>query len=153
MKPLLAVLAIAIAPYASAEPAVKILNFTAEWCPNCQILNPRLSEAMETVPDARALRVDLDMTYARGDQRPGVMAVIESETLAHNASYLWDWYGGATGLAAVISADNGELLTCLLPSNSVQDMGALLKQAVLIAEKGTPGERMPDGTECPAPFK
>lgn len=153
MRSLLAGLALAIAPCASAEPAVKILNFTAEWCPNCQILNPRLSEMMETVSGAQVERVDLDMTHARGDQRPAVMAGIESDTRAHQAGYLWAWYGGATGLAAVISSDNGELLTCLLPANSVQDMEARLTQAIILAEKGTPGDRMPDGTDCPAPFK
>ncbi|MEO1100752.1 MAG: thioredoxin family protein [Pseudomonadota bacterium] len=152
MRRFLALLAIAAGPYASAEPAVKVLNFTAEWCPNCQILNPRLSEAMDTLSDDQVQRVDLDMTSARGARRPAVMAVIESDTRAHQAGYLWDWYGGATGLAAVISSDNGELLTCLLPANSVQDMQARLTQAIL-AQRGTPGDRMPDETDCPTAFK
>lgn len=153
MKALLAGLAIMIAPLAAAEPAVKILNYTAEWCPNCQILNPRLSEALETAFDGRVQRVDLDMTYARGEQRTAIMAGIESETLAHQAGYLWEWYGGATGLAAVIASDDGELLTCLLPGNSVQEMQARLTQALILAENGVPGDRMLDAADCPAPFK
>ena len=32
---------------ASADPVVTVINFTADWCPNCQILNPRLDEAIE----------------------------------------------------------------------------------------------------------
>ena len=47
---------------AGAEPSVKIINFTADWCPNCQILNPRLEEAMESFEDGSIERVDLDVT-------------------------------------------------------------------------------------------
>ncbi len=152
IRSILAALTVILGPFASAEPAMKVLNYTAEWCPKCQILNPRLSEALESFTETSVRRVDLNMTYARGERRSAIMAGIESKTLAHQAGYLWEWYGGATGLAAVIASDDGELLTCLLPGNSVQEMQARLTQALILAENGTPGDRMLDAADCPAPF-
>ena len=56
---------LAAVPTSSAEPVVKIINFTADWCPNCQILNPRIDEALEAFDDGSVARVDLDVTRIR----------------------------------------------------------------------------------------
>ena len=50
---------------ARAEAVLKIINFTADWCPNCQVLNPRMDEAIGTFEAGLIERVDLDMTLAR----------------------------------------------------------------------------------------
>lgn len=136
-------------------PSVKIVNFTADWCPNCQILNPRLDEVIERFEDGQVKRIDLDLSDAsRRSPQPVRMkafagAIQRAE--AHQASYLWDWYGGITGIAVFISADNGEPLTCVNRGLSVDEMEQRLTQAILLAEHGTPGKRKPDGPDCPPP--
>jgi thiol-disulfide isomerase/thioredoxin len=142
---------------ASAEPVLKIINFTADWCPNCQILNPRMDEAIEAFEDGAIQRVDLDMTKARrGTPQLEAMQVhTDAINLAgeHKAAYLWDWYGGVTGIAVVIAADNGEPLSCFMRTLSVEDMEKRLNLAKILATRGTPGQRKPRGPDCPAPMR
>jgi len=141
----------------TVTPSVKVVNFTADWCPNCQILNPRLDEAIERFDDGLVKRIDLDLTKASRrapqPQRMKAFAGAIQTAEAHQAAYLWDWYGGVTGIAVFISADNGEPLSCINRSLSVDDMEQRLKQAVLLADHGTPGERQPNGPDCPAPMR
>ena len=138
-------------------PSVKIVNFTADWCPNCVILNPRLDEVISRFDPGQIKRVDLDMTSASRRSPEALRIRTFSRAVetadAHQASYLWDWYGGVTGIAVFISADNGEPLTCVNRGLSVDQMEARMKQAILLAEHGKPGERKPDGPDCPAPLR
>lgn len=140
-----------------AAPSVKVINFTADWCPNCQILNPRIDELIERFDLGQIQRVDLDLTKAsrRAPQpeRMKAFAGAIQTAEAHQASYLWDWYAGVTGIAVFISADNGEPISCVNRVMSVDDMEERLLQAVLLAEHGTPGKRKPDGPDCPAPMR
>lgn len=139
------------------QPSVKVINFTADWCNNCVILNPRLAETIDRFGPGQIKRVDLDMTgAARRAPQPQRMQTFSKAIQTaeyHQASYLWDWYGGITGIAVIISADNGEPLTCVSRTLSVDDMEARFKQAILLADHGTPGNRKPDGPDCPAPVR
>ena len=165
---LLASVAVSLAVFAESEiapadpsqavsPTVKIVNFTADWCPNCMILNPRLDEVIERFDRGQIKRVDLDMTGASRRASEALRMKTFSHAIqtadAHQASYLWDWYGGVTGIAVFISADNGEPITCVNRALSVDQMEARMKQALLLAEHGKPGERKPDGPDCPAPLR
>ncbi|MEO0606706.1 MAG: thioredoxin family protein [Pseudomonadota bacterium] len=138
---------------ASAAPVVKVINFTADWCPNCRILNPRLDEAIAAFEPGSIERVDLDVTQIRRNSSAIEQAQIETEArlLAdqHNAAYLWNWYGGITGIAVAISADTGEALTCFMRPMSAKKIQGELKLAKILAEKGTPGARKPEGPDCP----
>ena len=155
MRAILATLAIGFSALfpASAEPTVKIINFTADWCPNCQILNPRLDEAIEAFEAGSVARVDLDVTRIRRTLTPVEQAAIETELLLlaneHKAAYLWDWYGGITGIAVAISADTGEPITCFMRPMTTKQIRGYLKLAKILAEKGTPGQRKPEGPDCP----
>lgn len=120
-------------------------------------LKSRLDETIERFEAGQVKRVDLDLTKASRRapeaQRMKAFAGAIQTADAHQASYLWDWYGGVTGIAVFIAADNGEPLTCVSRALSVDQMERRLKQAVLLAENGTPGARMPDGPDCPAPMR
>lgn len=159
MRRILASLALVLASAlpASAEPVLKIINFTADWCPNCQILNPRMEEALTAFPDGSIEIVNLDMTKARrGTPQLEVLAIhTDAMRLAgeHKAAYLWNWYGGVTGIAAVIAADNGEPITCFMRTLDTKDIQDRLKLAKILAERGTPGQRKPQGPDCPAPMR
>ena len=105
-----------IAPAVAAEPAVKIMNFTADWCPNCLVLNPRLDEAMLGFDAEDAVVVPVDMTDLRGKGETVKWETVDrlkTQLLEHEARYLWDWYGGFTGLAIVIAADNMHALDAI----------------------------------------
>ncbi len=138
---------------ASAEPSVKIINFTADWCPNCQILNPRIDEALEAFDDGSVARIDLDVTRIRRNSSPVERAEVQTEILLlaeqHQVAYLWDWYGGVTGIAVAVAADNGEPLTCFMRPMTAKAIRGQLKLAKTLAERGTPGNRKPDGPNCP----
>jgi thiol-disulfide isomerase/thioredoxin len=155
MRMLFAALIISVASAfsAGAEPSVKIINFTADWCPNCQILNPRLEEAMEGFEDGSIERVDLDVTRIRRNSSPVDRAEVQTEILLladqHQVAYLWDWYGGITGIAVAVAADNGEPLTCFMRPMTAKAIQGQLRLAKMLAEQGTPGQRKPDGPDCP----
>lgn len=138
---------------ASAEPVLKIINFTADWCPNCKILNPRLAEAVSSFDDGQIEIVDLDMTKAGSGstdiQKINVASVAMRLADANQAGYLWDWYGGHTGIAAVIAADNGEPIACFTRALSAEDIQERLNLAKLLAEHAPQGRRKPDGPDCP----
>ncbi len=138
---------------ASAEPSVKIINFTADWCPNCQVLNPRIEEAMEAFDEGSVERVDLDVTRIRPSSSVAVRGEVQAELLQladqHQVAYLWDWYGGITGIAVAVSADNGEPLTCFMRPMTAKAIQGQLRLAKMLAEEGTPGQRVSDGLNCP----
>ncbi len=143
--------------WAQADPVIKIVNFTAEWCPNCQILNPAINNALTEFPDGEIEVINLDMTLAgRGasfERRNAVYADAIRLADSHQAGYLWDWYGGVTGLATIISADNGEPISCI---NRILDERAIadrLREAQIISKRRTPGTRMPQGPDCPPPLR
>lgn len=152
---LIALLAMALSPLSpiQAEPVLKVINFTADWCPNCQILNPRLDEAIAEFEAGSIERIDLDVTRIRRKSSPIERAEIHTELLhlaeTHQAAYLWDWYGGITGIAVAISADNGEALTCFMRPMTAKDIKQRLTLAKILAENGKPGNRQPDGVNCP----
>ena len=155
MRAIFAILALTLlAPVtAIAEPLVKVINFTADWCPNCRMLNPRLDEAIEAFDDGTIERVDLDVTRVRRNTSIIERGQIEAELLekagAHQVAYLWDWYGGITGIAVAVSADNGEARTCFMRPMTAKAIEKQLNLAKILAENGKPGRRQPDGVNCP----
>lgn len=158
-RPLLALICLMMPFTASgeAEPDLKIINFTAEWCANCRVLNPELQTALTRFQPGEVERIDLDMTDAgrRSTEEEKFAAWADAIRLAdsHQAGYLWDWYGGLTGLAAIISADNGEPIACINRLLDADAIEARLREAQIISKRRTPGIRMPDGPDCPPPLR
>lgn len=139
-----------------AEPVLKIINFTADWCPNCRILNPEIDAALKEFPASEVQLVNLDMTTAGRSASDDEKRAAFSEALAlaeqNDAAYLWAWYGGATGIAAIISADNGEPISCLNRLLDAKAIEGRLREASIIAQRRAPGTRMPNGPDCPPPL-
>lgn len=142
---------------AHADPVLKIINFTADWCPNCQILNPRMDDAISRFDAGEIERVDLDMTEARRGKSQQVRLDTHADAMRladrHQAGYLWDWYGGVTGIAVVVAADNGEPITCFMRTLSVDQIADRLKLSKILAESAKPGARKPQGPDCPPPLR
>lgn len=155
LRTIAAILAVAtLAGPACAEPLVKIINFTADWCPNCQVVDPRIDEALTRFPAEQVELVALDMTDTRGIDEQGKLNIwIDAMRLAdsHKAGYLWDWYGGTTGIAAIIAADNGEPISCIQRVLSVEDIATRIEEATILTRLAPPGRRKPNGPDCPPP--
>ena len=137
---------------ATAEPTVKVVNFTANWCPLCRILDPRLHDAVERFEDRGAILVNLDQTHLtqRDDvaQKP-LLERLQQLTASHDVAYLWDWFGGHAGIAVIVAADNGEPLTCITSALATDQIADLLQESVILATRVSAGARRPKGTNCP----
>ena len=151
---LAAVLGVLSSGPAFGQPIVKIINFTADWCPNCAVLNPKLDAALADFAEGEILQVDLDLTASQStDEAERQQAFRDATALAqfHQAEYLWDWYGGLTGLAVFIAADNGEPISCATRQLSVEDIESRLNEAKVLALRAPQGSRKPAGPDCPTP--
>ncbi|MEM1391385.1 MAG: thioredoxin domain-containing protein [Pseudomonadota bacterium] len=152
-----AMASVMISGIATAEPILRIINFTADWCPNCRVLDPRMAEALKAFPEGDIELINLDMTNARSGQDEMTIINTHNDAIrladSVKAGYLWDWYGGRTGIAAVVAADNGEPITCFMRVLSVEQIEDRLKLARILALRAPQGQRKPDGPDCPAPMR
>ena len=158
MKRVLALLALylTVAAPVQAAPVLKIINFTADWCPNCLVLNPRLDEAISAFPNGSIERIDLDLTAAGRGATEAQIARAEEQAarlaMAHKADDLWSSFGGTTGIAVAIAADTGEAIRCFHRPMRADDIQQHLRLAKLLVEHASPGARKPNGTNCPDPL-
>ncbi len=139
----------------AADPAVKIINFSANWCPLCRVLDPRLDDAVDRFADQGVTLVEVDMTgltRSGDDEQRALVAQLQALTSAHGAAYLWDWYGGHAGIAIIIAADNGEPLSCITTPLSTSQIEDRLQESLVLAKRVKPGHRRPNGTDCPPPI-
>jgi len=139
----------------AADPAVKIINFSANWCPLCRVLDPRLADAADRFKDRGVILVEVDMTgltRSDDDAQKALIAQLQALTEAHDTGYLWDWYGGHAGVAVIIAADNGEPLSCITTALSTSQIEDRLQESLILATKVKPGHRRPNGTDCPPPM-
>lgn len=159
LRMLIAAAMIGAAPVAgaqeAADPVVKVINFTADWCPNCRIVDPRINEAIARFPEGEIELVRLDLTQMRRtDEETTNRAMIDAIRLAdsHQAGYLWDWYGRNTGISVIISADNGEPLSCVMAMMDVDEIEYRLTEARILTLRAPAGARKPRGPDCPPPL-
>lgn len=133
------------APVAAADQAlsVKLVFFTADWCPNCRVLEPELMRAVGRVTGVE--RIDVDITNA-GRRR-------ESQARADEGGVrrLYDAYVGKTGFAAIAAADTGETIACVTSAYAAPEIEAALRRAVARIRTRPPLARADShGTGCPA---
>jgi thiol-disulfide isomerase/thioredoxin len=140
---------------ATAEPVVKVVNFSAKWCALCRVLDPRVEDAVEGFSDQGVVLVKMDMTdldRSSDQEREAIIARLQALAASHGAAYLWNWYGGHAGIVVIIAADNGEPLTCLSRALSLREIEDRVQESLILANKVRPGRRRPNGTDCPAPM-
>ncbi len=165
MRPaLLAVLTLLATPLAAGEPPaaqpdsgpiVKIINFTADWCPNCRIVDPRIDEVLERQTPGEFELVELDMTKtwrASDEEKMAVFADVIRTADAHQAGYLWDWYGGRTGISVLIAADTGEPISCITAALDTDQIDFRFAEARILTLRAPAGLRKPEGPACPPPM-
>ena len=137
----------------AAEPSVKVINFTANWCPLCRVLDPRLTDAVDQ-SNGQAVLVTVDMTHLTRSgsiEQKALADSLKALTASLQAGYLWDWYGGRAGIAIIIASDNGEPLTCISTALTTAEISDRIQESLVLATIVRPGRRRPDGTDCPPP--
>ena len=145
-----------LAPMASfAEAPVKIVNFTADWCASCRDFEPKFARALEDYSYADVELVTVDLTNLRAGPASKQATIEASKALLrfHDAEYLWDWYGGFTGMAVMIASDTGEPISCVDRAYSAKQISDRIKLAGVLARHAAPGRRRPDGADCPPPLR
>ena len=143
---------------AHAQPVkVKIVNFTADWCPNCRVFDPRLEQALHQLNDPSITRVSVDMTITRTgttQERSLFWANLYKNMEVRGIGKLHQGYMkfANTGFAVVIAADSQEPLFCTMGYPAVNDLVASLKEAKRRVDTRAPFKRVPEGVDCPPSF-
>lgn len=92
-------------PVAAQE--ILVVNLTADWCPNCKILDPRLEDAVSRFRDGTVQQVELDFTNQT------TMGEAFNKVNGTLAAGVYADYAGKTGLGVLVAADSGETIECL----------------------------------------
>ena len=144
-----------LAGTALGEAPVKLVNLTAEWCISCRVFEPKLSRALESVTAEDVELVTIDLTHLRSgaDSKSATIQASRALLRFHKAEYLWDWYGGYTGMAVMIASDTGEPISCVDKRHTVKQIEDRLALADILARRAAPGRRRPDGADCPPPLR
>ncbi|MEM1194286.1 MAG: thioredoxin domain-containing protein [Pseudomonadota bacterium] len=131
------------AQQSSTAPVIYVVNFTADWCPNCKILDPALATALMQVDGMPMQAVTLDLTNA--DTANAAFDRVNGTVLAG----VYGDYIGLTGLAVMVAADSGEKLGCATRVMDVGGIAATIRGAVETATAYPAGERPAPGFLCP----
>ena len=153
--PLAAALAAGLlAPGASAA-TLKLVNLTADWCPNCQILEPRLEEAVARYPEGTLQVIHIDLTRSRGqgpEAKAETFAAAAALAEAHNVGHVWNAWAGMTGLVPIVTGDTGEITRCLASVYTAEDIRIVIDESLQRVATRPKGKRMPEGADCPPPL-
>ncbi|MEM7730772.1 MAG: thioredoxin family protein [Pseudomonadota bacterium] len=124
----------------ASGPDVYVVMFRADWCAPCKVVEPRLSQALQTLHDPRIEYINIDISGGNG---------------AYNANTVFDrgivnqynrWMG-ITGFAAIIDSDTKRTLGCL---NINYDASAMTTHIRNLQAQAQRNEQTFDVT-CPAP--
>jgi thiol-disulfide isomerase/thioredoxin len=135
---------------AQAKPPQKpvelwLVNLTAEWCPNCRVLDPRLDQAFTRYTDGAVRRQTLDFTSEAASA--GAFGQVNGTLLAG----VYSDHLGVTGLGVLVAADTGEKLACVQRTMSVEAIIARIEAARRQLRAERPGLRTLDAASCPEP--
>ena len=85
-------------------PEAMLVVFHADWCGNCKVLGPKVSnEVLPEVTGEPLLMVELDLTDSKSNQAEYMLAAL-------GLSDLWEKYGRKTGFALLVDAETKEVL-------------------------------------------
>lgn len=130
---------------AFAKPTLYAVNFTASWCPNCRVLDPRLAEALARRNDPRVELVALDISDDKSWDASTERAIEKDVIEVHNA------YIGTTGLVVLTAADTGERVACITAAHTSSAMEAIIAGAVKRVAEAPRGQRFTGDLMCPKP--
>jgi len=120
-----------------------VVNFTADWCPNCKILDPALEQALRGIDNNRIRHISFDMTDSIRSGR--TFDLVNGTVLAG----VYGDYLGVTGLVVMIAADSGEKIDCATRLVNAGAIRESINQSYDIVQNSLPGTRETDSILCP----
>lgn len=135
------------ASVAGAPVKVYLVNYTASWCPNCKVLEPKLKLARTMLEQANTPVEEVRVDYST----EGTLRASLPNLAARNLSGLLQRWDGITGLVVLAAADTGEPIDCLNRQFSAEAIANFAKAAVERVATTKPGERFLGGAVCPPP--
>lgn len=147
-----------LAQAAPSTAKVKVVNFTATWCPSCRIFDPRLEKALKELNDPEIAHIPIDLTVTRTgtmDDRVMFWGNLLQNMTNMGIGDLHEGFMGFpnTGYAVIIAADTQEPLFCTMGPVDVQYLKDSLKAAKTRVEFRPPNERVPEGADCPPSYQ
>lgn len=128
----------------AAQPQLYVVSFTADWCPNCKILDPRVDKAMESFSSKPVEHVTFDMT--NGETRQATFNKADGTVLAG----VYGDHLGVTGIAILTAADSGEKLGCATRDHSAAEIQTMVREALAMIETEPALSRRGGLGKCPA---
>lgn len=149
-----AILAVLLAVFGSvqvafAEPALRIVSFTADWCPTCRVLDPRLEEAIRLSDSHDIVLSEFDLSDRSADDTEDIAALHRDLAFNWRVEEIWSRYTGRTGFAVITAYDTGEALGCLGLGMDAERMRHSLDLALRVVDSAAPGARPMIAPECP----
>lgn len=134
-----------------ADPALKLIVLSADWCGKCRVLEPALDRALEGRTGESVERITIDLTHSRksDEARKGIAAASKARLSMHHAGWVWDHHAMRTGLAWLVTARSGEPLACFTSAIPADQISAQIRLASRIADADTPVPDAVDKTDCP----
>lgn len=136
---------------------VRVVNFTADWCPSCRIFDPRLHQALDDLNDPAFEQISIDLTVTKTgsmEQRSkfwdGLYGYLESRQIDKLHAGFMGFRN--TGYAVVIAADTQEPLFCTMGPIAVDDLKFGLLEAKRRVLERKPYDRVPEGADCPSSY-
>ncbi len=130
---------------ARAEVAdIQLVSFTAEWCPNCKVLNPKMEQALDRFSPSEVEHVVLDMTDDTA--RFASYDLVDGTILAG----VYGDYLGLTGIGILTAPDSGEKIGCIDREHSVEEIVSIISKAREIVLTQAPLQRQTGLGDCPA---
>lgn len=127
----------------SDQPDLYLVTFTAEWCPNCKVLDPEVEKALATFNDDEVTHVVLDMTNAT--TREESFERVDGTILAG----VYGDHLGVTGLALLTAPDSGEKIGCITREFAAPQIIGLINEAREIVRTQAPNVRQTGLGQCP----
>ncbi|GLQ19289.1 thioredoxin family protein [Algimonas porphyrae] len=101
-------------------PDIYVVMFRADWCAPCKVVEPRLSQAMQTIRDPRIEYVSIDISAGHGDYNA-------HQVFDRGITTQYNEWMGITGFAAVIDGDTKRTLGCINISYDTNAMAQHLR--------------------------
>ncbi|WP_306252398.1 thioredoxin domain-containing protein [Parvularcula sp. IMCC14364] len=110
-------------PVKAADADIYLVSFTADWCPNCRVLDPKMEEALGRFSDGQIEHIVLDMTDAE---------TREQSFLKVDGTVFAGVYGdhlGVTGIGILTAPDSGEKIACVTREQSTEEIVEIFRVA------------------------
>lgn len=134
---------------AAADPALRVVSFTADWCPTCRVLDPRLEQAIRMSDTSDIVLSQFDLSDHRSKSDAELESTHGKLALKWKVDEIWAQYRGRTGFAVIAAFDSGEALGCLGLGMDAARMGQQLDLAIRVVKEAAPDARPMIGPDCP----